>query len=216
MSLVQNPLIGRAKQKLGNTVFTTWKGKNVLKSKPITVENPKTPAQLMRRSALSGIVSFYRLIAGVVSVGFKELANGMSEYNAFTSGALKDAFDYSAPPVATFQPQNLKISKGTIATQAITSISNNLGTNKIRVDWDSSSLQPGQSATDKALIVIQNKRTGENKSYVTDTNRSANFASVDCTDDTLEDDEMLFWLGFYNPTTHKAADSQFSSYAITA
>jgi hypothetical protein len=38
MAVIQNPIIGRAKNKFANAIFTTWKGKNIIKSKIICVD----------------------------------------------------------------------------------------------------------------------------------------------------------------------------------
>lgn len=211
MTVVQNVLIGRSKQKIGNAVFTTWKGINVLKSKPITVENPNTINQQMRRTALSDIVGFYRAISNVVTVGWKELAIGKSEYNAFVSYNLKNAIDYSAPPAATSIPANGVISKGTIMKQNITSATATGATDTIVVNWSAAVLQPGQAATDKALLVVVNETAGTYDSFVTSVSRSANTLSQVLTNPVTAADVMSIYLGFYNPTTYKAGDSDYIS-----
>lgn len=208
LSIVQNVVIGRSKQKIGNAVFTTWKGKNVLKSKPLTVENPKTDNQLMRRSALTQTVDYFRLISNVVSVGWKELAVGMSEYNAFTSNTLRNAFNYTSPPNATLLFDSIKISKGTIAGTSISSASASAATDEVTINWSLGTLQPGQSNTDKALIVVIDPVTGA-AGFVTNVNRSAETATVTCPYDFALAASLKVYLGFYNPTTLKAADSAY-------
>lgn len=206
LSIVQNVLIGRSKQKIGNAVFTTWKGKNVLKSKPLTVENPRTDNQLMRRSALSQAVESYRGIANCIQVGWKELAIGMSEYNAFASFMLKYSFDYSTPPTATLVYSQVVISKGTIASTQITSASSSAGADTVTLNWDASDLQPGQSNSDKAIIVVVDTTTGV-RGFVTNVSRSTETATVTLPFDITLGDTLECYLGFYNPTSMKAADS---------
>ena len=133
MTIVQNTLIGKSKQSIGNATFTTWKGRNVLKSKPVSVANPKTDSQLMRRSALIQTVELYRKVSGVINAGFNELATTISAYNAFCSYTLKNAFDYSAPPVASFVIDDALISKGSIAQQLLDSVAGSAASNDIVV-----------------------------------------------------------------------------------
>jgi hypothetical protein len=49
MSVVQNPVIGRSKQKFANVVLSTWYGRNVMRSKALTVRNPRSPKQIVQR-----------------------------------------------------------------------------------------------------------------------------------------------------------------------
>lgn len=53
MAVTQNPIIGRAKGSMGNTVFSTWKGKNVIRLKPLEVTPSSTPPQVENREKLA-------------------------------------------------------------------------------------------------------------------------------------------------------------------
>ena len=210
MSIVQNVLIGRSKNKIGNAVFTTWKGKNVLKSKPLTVENPRTDAQLMRRDAMSKIVSFYRSIAGIVFLGWKQLAIGKSEYNAFVSYNLLNAFDYSTPPTATLNMEDVLISKGTIAPAPVSAITATNGTATVTVTWPTTAALPGQAVTDKALLLVTNKQNNTSAQSVGLISRSVGTATLTLSENNSTGDDITVWLGFYNPSDGKSSDSVYS------
>jgi hypothetical protein len=185
MSVVSNPLIGHARQKIGNAVFSTWKGIDVLKTKPISVANPQTDAQTMQRSAFSQMVAAFRLMPSVIRAGFKKLAVKQSEFNAFTSANLKNAFDFTEPPSATFVPGEFIISKGTISATAINTTSFVDGTQIATITWDSSSLQPGQSNTDIAILCVYNQGKNSFAGTVSSTVRTANTADLQCPSDWL-------------------------------
>lgn len=85
MAVIQNPIIGRAKNKFANAIFSTWKGKNILKSKALTVLNKQTDGQLKQRAKFQFLVHLATLIGILVRKGFKELAIGKTEYNVFMS-----------------------------------------------------------------------------------------------------------------------------------
>lgn len=149
MAIVQNPLIGRSKQKVGGTVFSTWKGINVLRAKPIEVANPKTPGQLLQRAKLRNTVLLYRNIPGMVQIGYRQQAVQMSEYNAFASDTLLNAFSGTTAETVAFEPASLKIAKGTMQQTAFSEGSPNEDNDVL--EWNESSpLGPGQSSTDLA------------------------------------------------------------------
>lgn len=81
MAVVQNPIIGRAKGSLANTVFSTWKGQNVIKSKAISPTNPNTAAQQLQRNLFSRAVLFTRMIAQALLYFYSSLNLKMTEFN---------------------------------------------------------------------------------------------------------------------------------------
>lgn len=209
MAIVQNTLIGRSRKSVGGTTFSTWKGLNVLKSKPITVANPESDAQLMRRSALSQIVAIFRLIPAAVNAGFKKLAVHMSPYNAWASVNLKDAFDYSAPPDATFYPAGMLISKGTIAKTEISTISSTNGSPTATITFPTTSADPGQSATDKTIAVVFNESQNVWGSATGTAVRSAGTVSVTMPANYVTGNDISYWLGFYNELSGESSDSDY-------
>ncbi len=92
MAIVQNPIIGRSKGSFGNAVFSKWKGKNTLRSKALEVANPQTDLQMRQRAKFTILVALYRQMAASLKTGFREMAVGMSEFNAFQSTNLKNNF----------------------------------------------------------------------------------------------------------------------------
>lgn len=216
LTIVQNTLIGRSKKKIGNAVFTTWKGKNVLKSKPVTVENPKTPNQLMRRDAFKSTVSIFRLAANVIRDGFKSQAIGMSEFNAFSSYALTHAFDYSTPPTASLIPANLLFSKGTIYPAAISSASASAGTGNLTVNFASTATQPGQATSDKVLLAAYNETQDKLDSISSSVARSAGTIVYSLPTAPVLGDTVDVFLGFKRADGSEASDSVYLQITVGA
>lgn len=105
MAIVQNTLIGKTKQSVGGTTFTTWKGRNVLKSKAIAVANPQTAAQTLQRNKFSACVALWVLMKAAISLSFARIAGNITPANRFSklnvtgfSGTSKDysTADYSS------------------------------------------------------------------------------------------------------------------------
>lgn len=156
MAKVQNTLIGRASGSVGGATFTTWKGINVLKSKPESVANPKTIGQRSQRSRLTIIVAVYRLISGLISVGFKSRAIGKSAYNAFVSQNIVNATNVDSQGVATIDYPELSLAKGTIGANPITSLTIDSGSSAGTVEFSSAN-PVGGAGTDIANVAIYNE-----------------------------------------------------------
>jgi hypothetical protein len=92
MAILQNPLIGRAKQKLGNTVFSTQFGKNTLRTKPLTIKNPKTAAQLAVRTKMKKLVVIIRQVQNYINTAYAGSVHGMSAINRVVSLNMKNCW----------------------------------------------------------------------------------------------------------------------------
>lgn len=207
MARVSNTLIGPSSGRVGNAVFSTWKGINVLKEKPGSVANPNTDSQQMRRSALSQVVSIFRQAPGAIRAGFKKLAVQMSEWNSFSSNALRFAFDYSTPPTALLVPADLLVSKGTISSTPINSIVASVGAGTIIANFPTTAPDPGQSLTDKALIVAYNVTTGDWTGGTTSAARSTGTANIPLPAGWVSTNNIRVYVGFYNELSGESSDS---------
>lgn len=216
MARVANPLIGKTSGSIGGVTFSSWKGVNVAKSKPTVVANPKTDPQKAQRSAFTQIINIYRLLVGVVDLGFKQLAVKQSAYNAFCSVNLKDAFDTSVPPTATFKPEDLMISKGTIAKTAITSITASEMAGDVDFNFPTSATGPGQSATDKPLMAVYNETQEEWAAAVGMATRATGTDSISVPVTWVETDSLHCYLGFVNAEGSAAGDSVYKSAVMSA
>lgn len=205
--VVSNPLIGKSKQSMGNATFSTWKGINVLKEKPQSVANPQTDTQTQQRSAFSQMVLAFRNMPAVVRAGFKKLAVKMSEFNAFTSYNLKNAFDFSVPPTATLVPADVLISKGTISSTAISTSVSDRSSNTIVVTFPTTATQPGQSATDLAIVAAYNVTQSDFYGEVTAAARSTGTGSITLPAAWNTGDTLQVYVGFYNSLSGESSDS---------
>lgn len=153
----QNPLIGRASQKFSNSIFSTWKGINVVRSKPLEVSNPQSPAQTTQRNKFAGIVSLARQALNTVKLGLKSLAVQKSEYNAFIS----ENIEYQLTDGTGITPGTLSFqvfAKGTLS-QVSNLIPTETGLNLVTT-WSNAN-RPFSTPLDKVCIcaIFQNSTT---------------------------------------------------------
>lgn len=148
MAVTQNPIIGRARQKFGNAIFQKWKESNVIRTKPLQVANPDSPAQRAVRSKMVQAVYLYRLIAAIITIGYKKMATTMSEYNAFIKDTLDNAFDYTDPLAPIIDYSKILVAKGTISSTAV-ALDDRTGTTVDLVwNYDALNLGAGQTPND--------------------------------------------------------------------
>lgn len=154
MAVVQNPLIGKAKQSVSNFTFTSWKGRNVVKSKTFTYNDRRTDVQLDNRARLSLMSWAARAYRNALRTGFRTKATDVTEYNLFTS----KAFNYplssttSRNEFRTLNPKSVQLSSGNLPQMTGFSYNFNSGTGEHEVSWDLGT--PGIPSDAQVMVVI--------------------------------------------------------------
>lgn len=215
MAIVSNTLIGKSSGSVGGTTFSSWKGKNVLKAKPVSVANPKTDKQLAQRASLAGAVAFYRQAATVLNLGFKGLATGKSAYNAFASQAVKNAWSYNNSATPVYDPSNLKISSGSIASTVMSASEMQIPAKSKVLTFPKTVQGAGQSLTDRVLVVLENETKGTVEGFVTNATRNDGTVSVTFEGSVEVGDKINTWMGFVSADGLRASDSDYDADTIS-
>lgn len=111
MAIVQNPVTGRSKNAFANAIFTTILGKNIMRSKPLKVANPRTIAQQKNRKKISYLSEQAKSLKSAIDIGYKKAALYMYPRNKFTSENYL-TLDVDNSLHVTQNVQALQISKG--------------------------------------------------------------------------------------------------------
>lgn len=98
MAIVQNPITGRSKKKFGTAVFSTQFGKNVMRTKPLEVKNPRSEGQVKQRNKFTITVDLVRNVLPLINEVYAGSLRKMSPFNKITSLIVKNAFT-GEPPV---------------------------------------------------------------------------------------------------------------------
>ena len=115
MAIVQNPITGRSSGALSNFVFSTRYKKNIVRSKPMTVANPRTAAQTAQRTKFASAVQFYQLYRVVLDYHLHSFSKTMSMFNQFMSWNV-NAFNPAAAGILAAQIPRLIFGKGNLDT----------------------------------------------------------------------------------------------------
>jgi len=118
MAIVQNPITGRSSGKFANAIFQTLVGKNVLRSKPLEVRNPRTPGQVSQRTKFSFAVQFLRAFLPIIRIGFKLKAIGQNAFNACISYNIINSVTGTSPDFAIDYPK-LMFARGSLLKASV-------------------------------------------------------------------------------------------------
>lgn len=170
MARVQNPIIGQAINQAGGMIFSVWKQLKVMRSKPLSVANPKTPAQEAVRRRMALLASMMRELLQTIRVGFVRYQNGTTQWAQF----LKENYATGTSDngtTASLITTALTFAKGTLLQVPDLEIGTVSGQN-IPLTWTDNSGQPGANANDKLCVILVNANGSAVYADMTDTLRS--------------------------------------------
>lgn len=154
MARVQNPIIGQAINQAGGMVFSVWKQLKVMRSKPLSVANPKTPAQEAVRRRMALLASLMREVLQGIRVGFVRYQNGTTQWAQF----LKENYATGTTDngtSASLITTGLQFAKGTLLPVPDLEIGTVSGQD-IPLTWTDNGGQTGANADDQLHAVLVN------------------------------------------------------------
>lgn len=116
MAVIKSGILGGLSGSIGNVTGSSWKGIAVLRTKPLSVANPNTPAQQAVRTPWASLTKLGSSITGsILQPVWNGIASKMSGYNMFLQKNAQLAFSFQGD----FLPMGLSISPGTLPGAAI-------------------------------------------------------------------------------------------------
>lgn len=150
MGKIPQGILGGVSGKVGGIVGTSWKGINVIKTKPLSVANPRTAGQIAQRTKFGNITKFASLIlASFIKPLWDRFASRQSGYNAFIS----ENISLFADGVPTAE-QTLIASKGKMTATEITSGTYHAGSGSLDLEWRDDSGDGYKLADDVPFVCV--------------------------------------------------------------
>jgi len=160
MAISQNPITGRMRQKMSNVVFSTVFSQNVVRSKPLTVRNPRTTGQVNHREYFTKVVQLCKILKRVEGVAKRSSRTGrnpkMSAYSYLIKGFM-NAEDRTSAPYKPIWP-NVDLGPGEIGPVEFTAT---IDTGDLNITWDTVHLPLNAKITDVLVMVIVDFATME-------------------------------------------------------
>lgn len=192
MGVIRQGILGGFSGKVGSVTGSSWKGIAVIKSRPLSVANPRTSGQVAQRSKLSTIVDLAKpLVSPVIKPLWDRFAVKQSGYNAFVQAniAFMDAW-------GSIEFDKLVISSGKMSPTPIDSANVNLATKVLSVGWSYNVLTDFQLISDKVYITVVNVTRRYSVGFATSFVRSDGEATITMSTDIAHGDELYVYLSF--------------------
>ena len=153
MAISQNPITGRMSQKMSNVVFSTVFGQNVVRSKPLTVRNPKTAAQINHRAYFTKVVQLCKILKTDEGVAKRSSRTGrnpkMSAYSYLIKGFM-NAEDRTTTPYKPIWP-NVDLGPGEIGPVEFTG---EIVMGTLSIFWNKTNLPINAKNTDVLVFAV--------------------------------------------------------------
>lgn len=190
MARLPQGILGGVLGKVGNVVGSSWKGIPILKSRPLSVANPRTTKQVAQRTKMSNIVAFVQaILSSVIKPLNDRFAQQASGYNDFVRRNIH-LFTLPQPSPAA----DLKISVGKMSPVIATAGTQGVEPNSLNFNFPTTINDPFASADDEIYCVAQNTVTGDIGVQESPALRSSGEVVVNFKDDWESGEKINVWM----------------------
>jgi len=174
MAILKQGILGGGSGSVASVVMTSWKGRNVLKAKPVSVANPNTEGQAAQRTSFKSIAMLgSTMLTTYVQKVENVISGNITGYNRFCSQN-KQAFS----SIGAFVPANFKVGGGQLPTVSTIGTCTHNVSGTIAVEYTNASGLPATRSTDKAVFVVVVDSTGD--VFVSDGSESRSNEEATC------------------------------------
>ena len=207
MSIGKNSIHCILSGSIGNKVWVNRNGINYSRSKPVSVANPKSLAQLEHRARFTAMIKFLQPLKNFLRVGFESRTGNMSAFNAAMSCNLKMAVAGTYPEYR-IDYSKVMVSRGKLPGALHPSV-RLTPAGEIEFAWENNSkaIDVGRS-DDKAMLVVYNPEKQEAVTIVGGNIRITG-SQVIALPSHFAGDEVQCYIGFQNLRQSEVSESQY-------
>ena len=169
MGILEQGIFGAVKNKVGNLVGSSWKGIAVIKTKPVSVANPRTVGQINQRTKFSVIV---KLASAILSTIIKPLwdrfAIRESGYNSFVSTNID-----CVSAAGVIDPSLIVTSRGKMAEDTTLVVYSYSSAGLASIEWTAAPTDPFALPSDLLYIAVYDVNEQLMYGYATGVQRQA-------------------------------------------
>lgn len=157
MGIIKRGILGGFSNKVANVVGTSWKGRAVIKSVPLSVANPRTTPQVNQRTKFKSAIKFASPILGQwIKPLFDRFSGDIAGINKWMS---LNVVNFSQVGFPIYQ--DLKMCEGKMLAPSIANVNFNLNNNQVTVDVLVPFDNTWGSPVEYAYVLAVNSRTEE-------------------------------------------------------
>ena len=176
MAITQNPLIGRASGTFGGAVFSKLYNKNIVRSKPVSISDAKSPAQLSQRAKFTAAHAFLSQIADFIALTYAPTSEERSGYSSAMSHFLRNNMTFVDPDWLVDFPSVILTAGPHPGLQSLSVVDPSCA--GFDIVWDNSSPPAGANDADIVSFVILIKTEGNPIRYIEDETRNTESTSL--------------------------------------
>jgi hypothetical protein len=152
-AVIKQGILGGFQNAIGSVVGSSWKGIAVMKSKPLSVANPKTAGQVAQRTKMTNVVAFAQaILATLIKPLWDRFASQMSGYNDFVMTNIH-LFALAYPGT----PASFILSKGKMAATTIATAVLDISDHTVSITWADDTGQGLKLTGDKPYCLVYNQ-----------------------------------------------------------
>lgn len=164
MAKGSNLLLQGLTGKIGSVVVSkAADGDSIVRSKPTTIRQPNTDAQVQQKKKFGEIVEIGRLNKNIIRAYTKPKKVGVSAFNTFISLNVKGATVGSGPDAEVVYEKLVTVSGGGADVYGLEILTQQSGTDpnkdEVGISWQYDSANPTHNQNDRIGLVIINKKT---------------------------------------------------------
>lgn len=154
MAKIKQGILGGFSGKVAGVVGTSWKGRAVMKSRPLSVSNPKTDAQVAQRGKFSDIAELASaILTTFVQPVENPISGDISGYNKFVKDNKAAFTDGHA-----INPGKFMCGGGKLVNLESASLAVSLGDDEVVLSWTNSAGMSALRLTDKVYCAVVNAK----------------------------------------------------------
>ena len=206
MGKIKPSALGTLSGTVGDVIYGTWKGVPYIRTKPVSISNPRTEAQQSQRAKFALGMRFLKPSTGFIRMGYKKYAVKKSASNAALSYILSNAITGSYPDYRIDYARVL-VSRGSLMppVNAQAGIANGA----VQILWDDNSTSGSAKLSDKALAIVINPDYGEAVYKIAGASRTSGMETLDLPSGA-SGDQVVVYLGFVSDDGKEVSDSVYA------
>lgn len=150
MAIVQNPITGRTRKKFGTAVFSKQFDQNTMRTKPISVRNPRTEGQVKQRTKFATVVDLVRQALPEINSAYSGTLKKMSPFNKITSINVKNAFTGEPPVLDHTKVVLCDLEGSSVSNVTLTGLEEQL----MDIRWEANTTNPDELASKLTFILF--------------------------------------------------------------
>lgn len=199
-------ILGGFQGTVGTVVGATWRGMDVLRSRPRKSNKPATDAQLEQRSRFKLMAEFLRPMRPVLKLYFGQPSNAKSKSNLATAYHMNEAVAGTYPSF-TVDFQKVITSKGELTrleNPVVTPQANAI----LAITWTDNTGEGQAKTDDQLVIVVHNATKGDTRHKLEAASRATGNFSYDLPD-TWTGDTVHVYLSVASATDKLYGNSEY-------